>query len=81
MENTIFFDEKKQAYDKMSMIKLNFVPIASIDEDTWAKYAGTDKWDIINGQFEIITEDKIANKDTNITDNITEIIPTETVGE
>lgn len=39
-------------------------PICVIDSDSWAQYAGTDKWDIINGEFIDIsgTEEYISKK-------------------
>lgn len=42
----IYFDNNKQAY---SFEIEN--PIATIDDATWSNYAGTDKWDIVNGVF------------------------------
>lgn len=42
----IYFNNKKQAY---GFEIAN--PIAVIDDETWSKYAGTDKWDIIDGEF------------------------------
>src|SRR5574344_1585980 len=47
---TIYCDKNKQAY---GFEILN--PNATIDDDTWAKYANTDKWDIVNGKFKDIT--------------------------
>ena len=42
----IYFDENKKAYaDEIP----NY--IATIDDTTWEQYAGTDKWDIVNGVF------------------------------
>jgi len=46
----IYFDKDKKAY---SYGIEN--PICSIDDETWVNYAGTDKWDIINGEFIDIT--------------------------
>ena len=31
-------------------------PICMIEDDRWAEYAGTDKWDIIDGEFVDITD-------------------------
>lgn len=42
----IYFDSEKKAY---SFEISN--PIAMVEEDLWEKYAGTDKWDIIDGVF------------------------------
>ena len=46
----IYFDKDKQAYGSE-------IPeyIATIDEKTWQPYAGTDKWDIVDGEFLDIT--------------------------
>lgn len=46
----IYFDNKKQAYAFE-------IPeyICAIEDNVWAEYAGTDKWDIINGVFTDIT--------------------------
>ena len=46
----IYFDKNKQAYGSE-------IPeyIATIDEETWQQYAGTDKWDIVDGKFSDIT--------------------------
>jgi len=30
--------------------------IATVDKATWAKYAGTDKWDIIDAKFTVISD-------------------------
>lgn len=46
----IYFDKDKQAYGYEILD-----PICVIEDDTWASYAGTDKWDIINGVFKDIT--------------------------
>lgn len=48
---TIYFDENKNAY---AFEIPN--PIATIDDVTWRQYAGTDKWDIVDGQFVDITD-------------------------
>ena len=47
----IYFDKNKQAYAQE--IKN---PICIISDELWAQYAGTDKWDIIDGEFTDITE-------------------------
>jgi hypothetical protein len=47
----IYFDEEKNAY---GYVIEN--PICSIDDEIWANYAGTDKWDIVNGVFTDITD-------------------------
>lgn len=58
----IYFDKNKQAYaDEIEN------PICTITEIKWLNYAGTDKWDIINGVFTDITDteeykNKIANE-------------------
>lgn len=46
----IYFDNNKQAYGYE-------IPnyIATVDDNIWIQYAGTDKWDIINGVFTDIT--------------------------
>lgn len=48
---TIYFDENKNAYGFE-------IPnaIATVDDVTWQKYAGTDKWDIVDGVFVDITD-------------------------
>lgn len=43
---TIYFDENKQAF---AFEITN--PLATIDDETWANYAGTDKWDIVDSKF------------------------------
>jgi hypothetical protein len=48
---TIYFDINKEAYG----YPINN-PIATIDDNVWANYAGTEKWDIINGTFTDITD-------------------------
>lgn len=47
----IYFDKNKEAYAYE-------IPeyIAAIDNKTWNVYAGTDKWDIVDGEFVDITE-------------------------
>jgi len=47
----IYFDTKKNAYGYE-------IPnyIATVDDATWLQYAGTDKWDIVDGQFTDITD-------------------------
>lgn len=47
----IYFDNNKQAYGYEIEI-----PICVIEEDIWYEYAGTDKWDIIDGVFTDITD-------------------------
>lgn len=42
----IYFDNDKSAYG----YKIENA-IAAIDDKTWEQYAGTDKWDILNGEF------------------------------
>lgn len=46
----IYFDKDKNAF---SFEIENY--IAQIDEPTWMEYAGTDKWDIVDGVFKDIT--------------------------
>lgn len=48
---TIFFNEKKEAFDELTKNNIGFVPIASVDDKIWAEYADTNQWDIINGEF------------------------------
>lgn len=50
---TIYFNKKKEAF---AYEIPNFICI--INSDLWNKYAGTDKWDIINGVFTDITDTK-----------------------
>lgn len=47
----IYFDNNKNAYGYK-------IPndICSVEDNIWAEYAGTDKWDIINGVFTDITD-------------------------
>ena len=47
----IYFDNKKQAYGYEIE---NY--ICKIEDSLWAEYAGTDKWDIIEGVFTDITD-------------------------
>lgn len=47
----IYFDEKKQAYS----FEIDNA-VAMVDDETWTKYSGTDKWDIVNGKFTDITD-------------------------
>lgn len=47
----IYFDENKKAYG----YKIEN-SIAQIDDETWQKYAHTDKWDIIDGEFKDISD-------------------------
>ena len=49
----IYFDKDKQAYG----FEITN-PIATIDDELWSQYAGTDKWDIVNGEFIDITDTK-----------------------
>ena len=46
----IYFDTDKQAYG----FEIQHY-IATVEDDVWAQYAGTDKWDIIDGVFTDIT--------------------------
>ena len=46
----IYFDADKQAYG----FEIQHY-IAIVEDDVWAQYAGTDKWDIIDGVFTDIT--------------------------
>lgn len=46
----IYFDSNKKAY----AYEIEN-PICSISDTTWHFYAGTDKWDIVNGEFVDIT--------------------------
>lgn len=47
----IYFDNKKQAYG----YKIDNY-IATVEDDIWVNYAGTDKWDIVDGIFTDITD-------------------------
>ncbi len=47
----IYFNEKKEAFG----FEIEN-PICVIDDAVWTEYAGTDKWDIINGAFTDITD-------------------------
>lgn len=47
----IYFDADKQAY---GFEIENY--IATVDDAIWQQYSGTDKWDIIDGQFVDITD-------------------------
>lgn len=47
----IYFDNNKNAYAYEIRN-----PICIIEDDLWAEYAGTDKWDIIGGIFTDITD-------------------------
>lgn len=51
LDNYIYFDENKQAYDIRTVFKLKIKPVCIISQEVWNKYAGTDKWDIIGGNF------------------------------
>lgn len=46
----IYFDKDKKAYG----YEINNY-VCTVDDEIWAKYAGTDKWDIVNGKFTDIT--------------------------
>lgn len=46
----IYFDKNKKAYGYEIL-----EPICIIEDDIWEEYAGTDKWDIIDGIFTDIT--------------------------
>lgn len=48
---TIYFDSDKKAYG----YKIDSA-IATIDDATWTQYAGTGKWDIVDGKFTDITD-------------------------
>lgn len=56
----IYFNEEKEAF---GFEIPNY--ICSITDELWADYAGTDKWDIINGVFTDITDtpEYIAKKE------------------
>lgn len=47
----IYFDENKQAYS----FEIENC-ICAIEEEVWAQYASTDKWNIVNGEFIDISE-------------------------
>ena len=47
----IYFDTDKQAYG----FEIQHY-IATVEDTIWAQYAGTDKWDIIDGVFTDITD-------------------------
>lgn len=47
----IYFDNEKNAYG----FEIEN-PLCVIEEDLWMEYAGTDKWDIIDGVFTDITD-------------------------
>lgn len=54
----IYFDNDKVAYSYEIES-----PICTITETLWSEYAGTDKWDIIDGVFTDITDtDEYKNK-------------------
>lgn len=61
----IYFDENKNAYAyKISN------PVATTDDDIWKNYAGTIKWDIIDGVFTDVTatetyKTKVAEEEKN----------------
>lgn len=50
------YKENRQAYDESTKNNIGFTPIALIDDETWAKHAGKDDWDIIGGEFKDISE-------------------------
>ena len=56
----IYFDNEKQAYAFE-------IPeyICTLEDEVWTEYAGTDKWDIIDGEFTDITDtpEYIAKKE------------------
>ena len=59
----IYFDENKQAYG----YEIESA-IATVEDEVWAEYASTDKWDIIDGVFTDISDteeyqDKIAQQE------------------
>lgn len=61
---TIYFDENKQAH------AFNIEnALATIDDETWAKYAGTDKWDIVNNKFTDITDTDAYNTEITAREN------------
>ena len=66
----IYFDKDKQAYGSE-------IPeyIATIDEKTWQPYAGTDKWDIVDGEFLDITntEEYKAKQEAKEKERITQL--------
>lgn len=47
----IYFDENKKAY----AYKIENY-IATCSAELWSSYAGTDKWDIVNGEFVDVTD-------------------------
>lgn len=47
----IYFDKNKNAYGSEISDY-----IATIDETTWQQYAGSDKWDIVDGKFVDVTD-------------------------
>ena len=47
----IYFDNKKEAY---AFVIPNY--ICMVEDNIWKNYAGTDKWDIIDGVFTDITD-------------------------
>lgn len=47
----IYFDKDKQAYG----FEIQHY-IATVEDAIWAEYAGTDKWDIIDGVFTDVTD-------------------------
>lgn len=67
----IYFDKNKEAFAYQIS---DF--ICSVDDETWSKYAGTDKWDIVNGKFTDITnteawKEKQAQKEIERIGNLT----------
>lgn len=53
---TIYFDTNKEAHNSQETItNFGLTCIAQIDDEIWTDYAGTYKWDIVNGAFTDIT--------------------------
>lgn len=66
----IYFDANKNAY---AFEIENY--IATVDDNTWAEYANTDKWDIVNGVFTDITDTE-AYKEKKRQEFLKEFFPT-----
>lgn len=72
----IYFDSRKNAYGYEIEN-----PICAIEDELWTQYAGTDKWDIINGEFVDITNtpEYIAKKEAEEAERISHLKMTKRV--
>lgn len=72
----IYFDKDKQAFAYE-------IPeyICTVEDNVWAEYAGTDKWDIIDGVFTDITDtpEYIAKKEAEEAERISHLKMTKRV--